>query len=167
MSIFQGEVVSMEQMLREALAEPEWIPPYTPGEPVLHTAARSCEYVADAVRDGEMTLNEAWRFGILQTLDYYESNRRRGGTRFACQEFNEAPRITGISELDAAYAALADHLAERDAWTPQPWVWQTARTTEQWFPDIIPVYADSAMRESPRAFRTRGIWITDRALLRA
>ncbi|UNX54742.1 hypothetical protein MF406_00050 [Georgenia sp. TF02-10] len=37
------------------------------------------------------------------------------------QAFTERPPRTGAVQLDAAFAAVADHLAERDGWQAPAW----------------------------------------------
>ncbi|GAB33351.1 mycothiol S-conjugate amidase Mca [Gordonia otitidis NBRC 100426] len=76
-------------------------------------------YAAELLAAGE-PLAAAWRFGILQTVDDYTSVLRRSDPTRAASVFDEPPAPTGAVELDAAFAALADHLAERDGWdTPR------------------------------------------------
>lgn len=95
------------------------------------------------------------------------STLRRGGITLAAQVFAEEPPSTGAAQIDAAFAALADHLAERDGWRAPSWAVDAARRTSSWYPAVPDVFRAEADRESPRAFRERGIFITGRSLARA
>lgn len=110
-------------------------------------------------------LGEAWRFGILQVLDDYERARRAGGTARAAALFAEAPPPTGDCRVDAAQAALAEHLARRDGWTPPRWAFTDDRYAQPWwFVSGLVSWHATALVQSPAAFRKRGVFITDRAL---
>lgn len=113
--VFQGEIRSITALLDAAARTPSQ---RTPGIRfgVLHTAADNAVTCHHLLADGE-GLDGCWRFGILQTLDDYISTRRRGGPELAAQVFSDEPPRTGAPQLDAAFAALADYLAERDGWT--------------------------------------------------
>lgn len=113
------------------------------------------------------SLDACWRFGILQTLDDYTSTLRRSGTTLAAEVFAAEPAPTGSVQLDAAFAALADYLAERDGWQAPDWAADAARRTDGWYPAVPAIFRAEAERESPRAFRERGILITGRSLDRA
>jgi hypothetical protein len=112
-------------------------------------------------------LNDCWRFGILQTLDDYTSTLKRGGPGLAAGVFTDRPRPTGSKEVDAAFAALAEHLAARDGWETPQWAMDPASHAGQWYPAVPDIFKEEADQESPPAFRARGIWITSRSLLRA
>jgi hypothetical protein len=78
------------------------------------------------------------------------------------------PPPTGSVEVDAALAALAQFLAGRDGWQPPVWTTDPARyLSEPWYPAVPPMWRDDADRDSPPAFRDRGIFITSRSLARA
>jgi hypothetical protein len=114
------------------------------------------------------SLDDCWRFVILQTLDDYTSTTRRGGVSLGAQVFTPDPPPTGSPELDAALAALAQHLAGRDGWPPPAWTTDPARyLSEPWYPGVPAMWRDEADRDSPPAFRDRGIFITSRSLARA
>ena len=81
--------------------------------------------------------------------------------------FAGEPEPTGSVQLDAAFAALADHLAERDGWTPPAWAADPARWADEWDPAVPAIFRAEAERDSPRAFRQRGILVTGRSLSRA
>jgi len=157
---FKGQVLSIGALLEAARSEstPEVV---APDAAVRHTAAGNARQVA-----GESPA-EAWRFGVLQTLDDYASTVRRGGVRLGAAVFTDVPPSTGSAEVDAAFAALADFLAERDGWPAPAWAHETSRVAEAWFPSVPAIFREDALRESPRAFRDRGIFITASSLARA
>ncbi len=161
---FQGEVLPIGELLAGALAAPDYRPGIGVG--VRHTAAGNAAGCAELLAAGD-TPASCWRFGILQTLDDYTSTLRRGGTALAAQVFAAAPAPTGSTQIDAAFAALADHLARRDGWTTPAWALTAARLTEPWYPDVPTIFRAEAERDSPAAFRERGILITGRSLNRA
>lgn len=161
--VFQGEIRSVAALLEAALAAPE--PARNDGN-VRHTAALNAAACRDLLAAGYY-LGTCWRFGVLQTLDDYTSVLRRCGPATAAEVFTDEPEPTGAIEVDAAFAALADHLAERDGWQPEIWVVDTARRAASWYPLVPKILRADADRESPRAFRERGIFLTSRSLARA
>ena len=162
--VFQGEVLSIDALIKCAQAAPAYEPDRHVG--IQHTAAGNARRCADLLAAGD-SLDACWRFGILQTLDDYTSTLRRGGTGLAAQVFTAAPAPTGSVELDAAFAALADHLAERDDWEAPVWAYDTARRADAWYPAVPDAWRSEAERDSPHAFAQRGIFITARSLNRA
>jgi hypothetical protein len=70
-------------------------------------------------------------------------------------------------EIDAAFAALAEHLALRDGWSAPDWAGDQARCTERWFVSESPAFYAEADRESPSAFGSLGVYISANALNRA
>jgi hypothetical protein len=162
--VFQGQIRSIGELLEASLAAPEPEPDTEIG--VRHTAGGNAAACRDLLAEGE-SLAAGWRFGILQTVDDYTSTLRRGGPDLAAGVFADEPETTGSGELDAAFAALADHLAERDRWPPPVWALDPARRTTAWYPSVPAIFRADADRESPRAFRQRGIFLTARSLLRA
>jgi len=162
---FQGQVLSVDEMLHHALATPET--PVGVGVGVLHTAAdnaRDCR----ALLATTGSLDECWRFGILQTVDDYTSTVRRGGVGLGAEVFAEEPPPTGATRVDAAFAALACYLARRDGWDVPAWADDPSRRlSEPWYPAVPAIFRDEADRESPPAFRDRGVFITSRSLARA
>lgn len=106
---FQGEILSVTEMIRLAELAP---PAPRSSAGVLHTAVGAARDAAELVDAGEPA-TAGWRFGVLQALDDYTSTCLRGGTELGAQVFTEPPAPTGSVELDAAFAALADYLAER------------------------------------------------------
>lgn len=161
---FRGEVLSVAALLDAALTAPEPTPSQTTG--LRHTSAQNAAACRALLADGE-SLDACWRFGILQTLDDYTSAQRRGGTDLAARVFADEPARTGSDEVDAAFAALADYLAERDGWQVPLWVLDPFRSTAGWYPAVPSIFHADADRESPLAFRRRGILITSRSLARA
>jgi hypothetical protein len=162
--VFQGEVLPIGALLKRAQKAPTYEP--GAGVGVRHTAADNAARCAVLLAAGQ-TPEACWRFAILQTLDDYTSTLRRGGTALAQQVFATEPAPTGSVELDAAFAALADHLAERDGWPAPAWSMDPARRTTGWYPVVPMIFRAEADRDSPRAFRRRGILITGRSLDRA
>ncbi len=161
---FRGEVLSVGALLDAALDAPTTVP--NPNLGVRHTAAQNAADCDKLIRDGE-ALDACWRFGILQTLDDYTSALRRGGPSLAAEVFSDEPPRIGSSEVDAAFAALADYLSERDGWQLPAWVLDPSRRTTAWYPAVPAIFRDEADQESPDAFRRRGILITSRSLARA
>lgn len=161
---FQGEVLPIGALLERAQAVPADAPPTKVG--LRHTAASNARYCAELIASGEPA-EACWRFGILQTLDDYTSAVRRGGVALAAQVFAEEPVRTGAVQVDAAFAALADYLGERDGWSVPAWAHDPARRTSGWYPAVPAIFRAEADQESPRAFVQRGILITGRSLARA
>ncbi|WP_167203020.1 hypothetical protein [Actinomyces respiraculi] len=164
---FKGIVLSIGELVEQAQAEPSSQGPTKPDDHrLLHTAAGEAADGAMLLRRGA-SLTDVWRFGIIQALDDYASTVQRGGIRLGARFFDDEPAPTGAIEVDAAFAALAEHLAERDGWEAPTWAGQPWRVTTGWYPDVIAWERDEARRTSPPAFRQRGIYITPRALERA
>lgn len=109
-----------------------------------------------------------WRHVVLQALDDYESDLRHLGVEQAGAGMTPEPAPTGDGQVDAALAALVEHVARRDGWAPPPWTRDPSRTTDQWwFVDDLPGLRVCALRESPLSFRKRGVFVGARGLLRA
>jgi hypothetical protein len=133
----------------------------------FNSVADATAAAAQMLAAGE-PLGEIWRYVILQMLDDYRSKLRHAGTDAAARMWQPAPATTSDSRLDAAFAALAEHLAGRDDWAAPEWVaeqWRVA--TPQWFVTELPGLHPRALEESPSSFRNRGVFITDMALERA
>lgn len=162
--VFQGEVLPIGALLERVQAAPPSEP--AAGVGVRHTAAENARHCADLLAAGDSP-DACWRFGILQTLDDYTSTLRRGGAMLAAEVFAVEPPRTGSTRIDAAFAALADYLAERDRWQAPAWARNPARRTSGWYPAVPAIFREEADRDSPRAFRQRGILITGRSLDRA
>lgn len=162
--VFQGEVLPIGALLERAQTAPVYEP--GAGVGVRHTAADNAARCTVLLAAGD-TAEACWRFGILQTLDDYASTLRRGGVALAAQVFADDPAPTGSVQLDAAFAALADHLAGRDGWTAPAWALDPARRADGWYPAVPAIFRAEAEQDSPRAFRQRGIFVTGRSLDRA
>lgn len=165
---FKGIRRSIGDLIGDAVArpEPDWHALY--GDVGLrNTAADAAHHCAQLISEGASP-DECWRFGILQTLDYYDSAVRRGGISLGKQVFSEEPERTGDQSIDAAFAALADHVATRDGWESPAWAKDESRHTSQpWYAMSPASQRNEAQKESPRSFRDRGIFITPYALARA
>ena len=161
---YKGTVLTISELLDRARTATEPKPRVDVG--LRHEAASNAQRCA-VLRSAGEGLGECWRFAILQTLDDYTSTLRRGGVELAAQVFTAEPPRTGSPEIDAAFAALAEHLADRDGWDPPVWVLDPTRRVERWYATVPRIFHRDAERESPQAFRTRGIYITEQALARA
>lgn len=162
--VFQGEVLPIGALLERAQTAPGYEP--GAGVGVRHTASDNAARCAVLLAAGD-TPEACWRFGILQTLDDYASTLRRGGVTLAAGVFTVEPAPTGSANVDAAFAALADYLAERDGWPAPAWAADLARRADGWYPAVPAIFRAEAERDSPGAFRQRGILITGRSLDRA
>jgi hypothetical protein len=162
--VFQGEVLPIGALLERAQTAPAYEP--GAGVGVRHTAADNAARCAVLLAARE-TPDACWRFGVLQTLDDYTSTLRRGGIALAAQVFAAEPAPTGSVDVDAAFAALAEYLAERDGWLTPRWTADPARRADSWYPAVPVIFRAEAERDSPRAFREHGILITGRSLDRA
>lgn len=121
----------------------------------------------DLLLEGE-TLQSVWRYVILQLLDDYSHDLARDGASVASQRFSREPAPTSSVEVDAALAALAEHLARRDDWPLPSWARKSGRySAKWWFVTPLRGMHPTALQESPPSFRTRGIFITAGALSRA
>jgi hypothetical protein len=130
-------------------------------------SARRAAADARALLGTGAPLAEIWRHGILQLLDWYQGVLRRDGVAAAAELFAAEPAPTGHDGVDAAFAALAEHLARRDGWAIPSWTDGPSRETLHfWFIDDLPGLRAWALRESPAAFRRRGVFIGENALER-
>lgn len=120
----------------------------------------------DLLRQGD-TLQSVWRYAIIQLLDDYSRDLARDGASVASRRFTHEPARTSSPEVDAALAALAEHLARRDDWSLPPWARKPGRySAKWWFVTPLRGMHPTALQESPPSFRTRGIFITAGALSR-
>lgn len=102
---------------------------------------------------------------LMQLLDDYRRVQRRDGTLAAAQLFDEPPAGTGDVRVDAALAALAEHLARHDGWRPPLWAFEDDRQAKPWwFVSGVSSWHAAALVESPLAFRKRGVFLTSSAL---
>jgi hypothetical protein len=110
-------------------------------------------------------LKDVWRYAILQMLDDYTSILRHEGIRAAVAMWTKPPRLVGDRRVDAALAALAEHLARRDGWERPQWAADPQRAAEPWwFVTSLRGLHPRALVESPLSFRKRGVFITSGAL---
>jgi hypothetical protein len=133
----------------------------------FETADQAAGSAAAMLADGER-LSRLWRYVFAQMLDDYTSVLHHAGPEAAARMWSNAPRSTGDSRVDAAFAAMAEYLARRDGWTVPPW----ARLPEReawpwWFVTDLRGLHPQALVESPSSFRRRGVFITSGALDRA
>ncbi|WP_036923645.1 hypothetical protein [Propionicicella superfundia] len=168
MGKFKGTVVAIGDLVAHAQAapEPDWAALYG-SHRLRNDAAGAAAHCAWLVAEGD-SLASCWRFGILQTVDYYDSAMRRGGVELAGQVFAREPAPTGAVEVDAAFAALAEHLAVRDGWEPPVWSQDPARRTDRrWYVAQLPGFRAEADKQTPPAFGSRGVFISANDLSRA
>ncbi|AQP52749.1 hypothetical protein [Tessaracoccus flavescens] len=159
---YQGELLSITALLARSLAEPDQV---STDRSLRHDAASNALLGTRLLAQGE-DLAEVWRLAVVQTLDDYTSALKRGGVELAQRVFGREPASTRSAEIDAAFASLAEYLAERDGWVVPEWA-STASTVARWYPGVPGIFRGDADRESPPAFRRRGIFITDSSLARA
>ena len=78
------------------------------------------------------------------------------------------PERTGDARVDAAFAALAEHLAHRAGWDPPAWSQDPCPVTAQrWLVTDLVGMHPIVLVESPPSFAKRGVFITRGALERA
>lgn len=131
----------------------------------INTVA-AAEVAREILAQDRENLTDAWRHSILQLLDDYTGALRSGDP--ASELLIPEPPPTGDGRIDAALAALTEHLARRDGWTPPAWVTDPARYAQPWwFVAGLRSLEATAIQESPLSFRKRGIFITAAALHRA
>lgn len=133
------------------------------------TAASCATAVQNDARTGSpAALRQAWRYGVLQALDFYNSARQHLGLGAAIAVFDHEPPLTGNSGVDAAFAALAELLAHRDGWPVPHWTRSAQRhANPAWFVSGLPPLFKAAKEESPPEFASRNVFILDTALNRA
>ncbi|MGI8647856.1 MAG: hypothetical protein ACR2JX_06495 [Mycobacteriales bacterium] len=131
-----------------------------------YDVAQAASDATELLRRGE-PLSAAWRHAVLQLLDVYESRLRNAGRETAVALFTEEPPSTEDPRVDAALAALAEHLARRDDWPVPVWARQAHRFTDDWwFVTELRGMHPWSLRESPLSFRRRGIFIAANGLER-
>lgn len=130
------------------------------------TSAAAARLAASMCADDPDDLMGVWRHAILQLLDDYTGAQRAG--QGAQELLAPEPPPTGDNRIDAALAALAEHLARRDGWPAPAWVDDPARYAEPWwFVFDLPSLEAVAIQQSPLSFRKRGVFITAASLVRA
>lgn len=112
-------------------------------------------------------LELVWRYPLLQLLDDYRSAVDQLGLEVAASLWTPEPPRTGDARIDAAFAALAEHLARRDGWPTPSWACDGSRESPEWWfvTDLVGMHP-TALVESPLSFRERGVFITRDALVR-
>lgn len=137
----------------------------------MNGSTQNCvrEAAEDAARmlsTGE-ALKDVWRYVVLQLLDDYTSTLAHHGVGAAAAMWRDEPQSTGDARIDAALAALAEHLARRDGWPVPAWALNPAREAwPWWFVTDLAGLHPRALVESPPSFRRRGVFITSDALVR-
>ena len=123
--------------------------------------------VAAGMVAAQEPLGRIWRFAVVQMLDDYRSVLRHDGVAAAERMWQVAPQPTGDVRADAAFAALAEHLARRDGWRVPAWAREPTREAVPWWfvTELRGLHA-RALVESPGSFRRRGVFITSDALER-
>ena len=130
------------------------------------TASSSAALADELLAVGDELLS-VWRYCVVQLLDDYERDAARAGVAAASRRFDAEPSRTRSSEVDAALAALAEHLARRDGWSVPVWARKPGRySSHWWFVTPLRGMHATALQESPASFRTRGVFITAGALSR-
>ena len=168
--VFKGTVLPVGELIERAkrAPAPDWTTIAT-DQMVRRRAAEAARYCAQLLATGA-PLSQAWRFGILQTLDDYTATSHKGGTALGRQVFDPEPARTGSPGLDAAFAALAVWLADRDGWAPPAWALDPSRRAPApWYPAETrhPGLIAEAEREVPREFRERNVIVAAHDLDRA
>lgn len=135
-----------------------------PADTFAPTVVRAAED-ARALRADGRTMPDLFRHVVLQLLDDYSSVLRASGTQAAATVFTVAPPSTGDERVDAALAGLAEHLARRDGWEAEAWAYEPGRRALQaWWVPQLPGLQVLALRDSPLAFRRRGVFLDPRSL---
>ena len=130
------------------------------------SAFRAARDATMMVRDGR-ALPDLFRHVVLQLLDDYRSVLRHSGVDAAAHVFGAAPSLTGDERVDAALAGLAEHLARNDGWEAPDWAFEPSRRAlRAWWVPQLPGLQVLAMRDSPLAFRRRGVFLDPRSLER-
>jgi hypothetical protein len=133
----------------------------------FRTVTEAADTAARMLADAD-TLGRVWRFAVVQMLDDYLSALRHDGADAAGWMWQAAPPSTGDVRVDAAFAAMAEHLARRDGWPVPGWARDASReATPWWFVTELRGLHPRALVESPSSFRRRGVFITRDALERA
>lgn len=113
-------------------------------------------------------LKLVWRYPLVQLLDDHTSAVEQLGIGAGASMWAGEPQRTGEPRVDAAFAAMAEHLARRDGWPVPGWAVDPSRETLEWWfvTDLVGMHP-TALVESPLSFRERGVFITRDALARA
>lgn len=165
MSLYTGSRISVGELIHDAMAEPA-PPTLNVTDPLRWTATTAAQTCRDILNQNR-PLSDCWRFGVLQTVDAYDWAIARGAADLASQIFDLPPPLTDNRNIDAALAALAEHLAGRDGWRPPAWVNDPERASANWYVAQAPTLEDWIKAQTPAPFAQRGVWISRNALTRA
>jgi len=114
--------------------------------------------VAERVHAGEDL-----RFAVRELLDEFAL---RGRDDLRAAALAQEP-VSVDPHVDAYLGALAEHLASTCGLSIPQWALsQTRMLDHMWFPGVARGFRPTALRESPAAFRRRGIFIARGALSR-
>jgi len=142
-------MICVMETLRDWIAEH---PP--PDERFTQTVAG----VAVRVRAGEDL-----RFAVRELLDEFAL---RGRDDLRAAALVDEPESVDL-HVDAYLGALAEHLARAHRLDVPRWALSDRRMLDHmWFPGVARGFRPTALRESPAAFRRRGIFIARGALSR-
>lgn len=133
---------------------------------------RTSETLAFLFEDFERLKNDSdstlWRILVAQSLDFYQANMQWGTREDAISVYADEPALTGHSGLDAAAAAIALYIADRDGWTPPAWALNPARkAVKPWYVVDHPIVRKIAEQETPEQFRKLNVFITQGGLQHA
>ena len=161
--------MSIGQLLEHSLTEPkyDWSQDAKAYQ-LRYDAADYTAYAATLLHHGE-SLTQAWRFGILQTVDAYRSALRHGRMDIVAQIGRREPKLTGSSDLDAAIAALVELVTTQQALPTPDWVNEPQRIIEpsrMLFTNCHPALEQEAHETCPPAFRRHGVIVAANELSR-
>lgn len=132
----------------------------------FRTARDAAAVAAQMLTVGE-PLSRVWRFVLTQMLDDYTSVLHHHGVEAASAMWRDAPPPLEDARVDAALAAMAEHLGRRDGWSVPAWTRDPRREAlPWWFVTNLKGLHPRALVESPSSFRRRGVFITHDALER-
>jgi len=133
----------------------DWIAEHPPPDERFNQTVAG---VAERVRGGEDL-----RFAVRELLDEFAL---RGRDDLRAAALAEEP-IPVEPHVDAYLGALAEYLARACGLSVPRWALSDQRTLDHmWFPGVARGFRPTALRESPAAFRRRGIFIARGALTR-
>ena len=133
----------------------EWLTEHPPADTRF---TQTVAGVAERVRAGEDL-----RFAVREMLDEFTF---RGRDELRRRALVDEPAPVA-AHVDAYLAALAEHLARTHGLDTPAWALGDQRMLDHmWFPGVSRGFRATALRESPAAFRRRGIFIARGALTR-
>lgn len=119
--------------------------------------ALPAETLATAVQRG-VEEGDVW-LGLREFLDTFRLVSETQGREAVCELFSQEPPTAG-AQWDAFVGALTEHLLQGLAADPPPWSVSADRFLDRWwFPHSRRAFDALAVRDSPAAFRRRGIFI--------